>query len=151
MSPTTDLAMPFLLMTAFRGLVDAVGDGLAAAGYPAVRATHGFAMQAIGSGCTSVELGQRLGVTKQAATKTAATLEDLGFITRVPSSTDGRERLLVPTQRGQQMLSLSASLFTQQIQQWRARVGDDSVDATLATLSQADPGHRGPTDISDWA
>ena len=54
MSPPTDLAMPFLLMTAFRGLVDAVGDGLAAAGYPAVRATHGFAMQAIGSGCTSV-------------------------------------------------------------------------------------------------
>ena len=49
------------------------------------------------------------------------------------------------------MLSLSASLFTQQIQQWRARVGDDSVDATLDTLSQADPGHRGPTDISDWA
>ena len=50
------------------------------------------------------------------------------------------------------MLSLSASLFTQQVQQWRARVGDDSVDA--ATLDHAEPGrsgHRGPTDISDWA
>ena len=151
MAPPTDLAMPFLLMSAFRGLVDAVHEGLAAAGYPDVRATHGFAMQAIGSGCTSVELGQRLGVTKQAAARTAASLEELGFITREHSLTDGRERLLAPTQRGQEMLSLSASIFTQQVQQWRARVGDDNVDATLATLSQADPGRRGPTDISDWA
>jgi DNA-binding MarR family transcriptional regulator len=98
-----------------------------------------------------VELGQRLGVTKQAAARTAASLEERGFITRVPSRTDGRERLLVPTQRGRQMLSLSASIFLQQVQQWRARVGDDSVDATLTTLSRADPGRRGPTDISDWA
>ncbi len=56
-------------------------------------------MQAIGSGCTSVELGSGWGSPNSCA-KTAATLEDLGFITRVPSPTDGRERLLVPTQRG---------------------------------------------------
>lgn len=108
-------------------------------------------MQAIGSGCTSVVLGQRLGVTKQAAAKTAQSLEDRGFIERVPSTTDGRERLLLPTRRGRQMLDLSAAIFTKQIRDWRARVGDDNVNATLTTLAHADPGRRGPTDLSDWA
>jgi len=143
--------MPFLLMSAFRGLVDAVHAELAAAGYPGVRATHGFAMQAIGSGCTSVELGDRLGVTKQAATRTAASLEELGLVTRERSTTDRRERLLVPTARGRRMLELSGRSFAAQVAQWRARVGDAAVDATLTTLAHADHGRRGATDVSDLA
>lgn len=142
--------MPFLLMSAFRGLVDTVHADLAAAGLPGVQTRHGFAMQALGSGCTSVELGQRLGVSKQAAAKTAQALENLGLIERLPSLEDRRARVLVPTTRGRYMLDLSAESFRRQIQTWRDLVGDEAVDATLSTLSQADPGPRGPLDVSDW-
>lgn len=150
-SKPNDLAMPFLLMSAFRGLVDAVHADLEHAGFPGVRATHGFAMQAIGDGCTSVELGERLGVTKQAAAKTARSLEELDLVRREGVPSDRRARLLVPTDHGRAMLRLSAKSFARQISRWRAEVGDRNVDATLRTLSAADPGLRGPTDLSDWS
>ena len=139
MAPIDDVAMPFLLMSAFRGLVDAVHADLEEAGFPGVRATHGFAIQAVGEGCTSVELGVRLRVSKQAATKTAAGLEAMGFITRGPSATDRRERILTPTPHGREMLQRSAASFRREVAQWRERVGDRKVDATLATLAAAPP------------
>ncbi|MGO1972847.1 MAG: MarR family winged helix-turn-helix transcriptional regulator [Propionibacteriaceae bacterium] len=144
------LAMPFLLMSAFRGLVDAVHAQLESAGFPGIRASHGFAMQAIGAGCTSVELGHRLGVTKQAATRTARALEGWGLVRRVPNEHDRRKLVLTPTRRGQRMLRLSAEAFRNELRSWRQRVGDERVDATLATLAGASAGHRGPTDLSDW-
>jgi DNA-binding MarR family transcriptional regulator len=151
MGPVDDLAMPFLLMGAFRNLVDAVHAQLADQGFPGVRATHGFAMQAIGAGCTSVELGERLGVSKQAAAKTATTLERMGLVRREPDARDGRQKLLVPTPAGRRMLSLSASAFRAELGRWREQAGDGNVDATLATLSAAAAGGRGRTDLSDWA
>ncbi|MGO4340586.1 MarR family winged helix-turn-helix transcriptional regulator [Phycicoccus sp. Soil748] len=150
MDPVDDLAMPFLLMSAFRNLVDAVHAQLADDGFPGVRATHGFAMQAIGAGCTSVELGERLGVSKQAAAKTASTLEEMGLLRREPVERDARQKLLVPTPAGRRMLRLSASAFRAELARWREDVGDAGVDATLATLSVVAAGGRGPTDLSDW-
>lgn len=143
--------MPFLLMSAFRGLVDAVHLELEGAGYPGIRAGHGFAMQAIGGSCTSVELGERLGVSKQAATKTARALEGMGLVSRGQNAHDGRERLITPTSRGREMLRLSAAAFKRLVQEWRERVGDENVDATLTTLAAASVSSRGQTDLSDWA
>ncbi|MFT4088415.1 MAG: MarR family transcriptional regulator [Gordonia sp. (in: high G+C Gram-positive bacteria)] len=145
-----DAAMPFLLISAFRGLVDAVHADLDAQGFPGVRATHGFAMQAIGDGCNSVELGERLGVSKQAAAKTAQSLEELGFVTRVRSDVDRRVRLLAPTPRGREMLRLSAQSFRAHVGAWRRRIGDDAVDATLAALGAAPHAERSATDLSEW-
>lgn len=135
--------MPFLLLSSFRSLVDTVHRRLADAGYPGITSTHGFALQAIGEECTSVELGQRLGVTKQAAARTAANLEAAGLIARVPSRTDRRERLLTPTARGRRMLQLSGLYFAEAVAGWRAIAGDEAVDATLATLSRAGAGTVG--------
>lgn len=150
MAPTDDVAMPFLLMGAFRNLVDTVHRDLAEAGFPGVRPTHGFAMQAIGSGCTSVELAQRLGVSKQAATRTAQGLEALGLVERHANRLDRRERVLTPTARGHEMLRLSAVSFRRELGRWRAEVGNDHVDATLATLARVGTGGRSLTDLSDW-
>jgi DNA-binding MarR family transcriptional regulator len=133
-SSTDEVAMPFLLMSAFEGLADAVHRELERAGYPGVRTTHGFAMQAIGSGCTSVELGARLGISKQAAAKTAQSLEELGFITRTRGPHDRRERILQPTPRGLEMLRLSALAFRREVEDWRRRAGDEVIDATLDAL-----------------
>jgi DNA-binding MarR family transcriptional regulator len=151
MATIDDLAMPVLLLGAFRGLVDAVHEQLAQQGFPDVRAQHGFALQAIGEGCTSVQLGTRLGVSKQAATKTALGLEQRGLIERTRNEADRRERILVITDKGHRMLELSAQVFRTEIARWRTEVGDDRVDTTLRTLSSVGHGKRAWTDLSDWS
>ena len=149
MDQPDDVAMPFLLMRAFRELVDAVHDQLAEQGFPGVKAHHGFALQAIGQGCTSVGLGARLGVSKQAAAKSARTLEDWGLVARELNEQDRRERRLVLTARGRRLLRLSADAFRREVAAWRDRIGDDAVSTTLRTLGEVG-GTRSDTDLSDW-
>lgn len=134
MSNNDDATMPFLLLAAFNDLVDSVHEQLAAEGFPGIRASHGFAMQAIGNGCTSVELGRRLEVTKQAAAQTARTLEELGLIARVPNQHDKRALTLTPTDRGTEMLQRSAAAFRARMSVWRHIAGDDDISTMMTAL-----------------
>ena len=78
--------LPLLLAGAFRELIDNLHAELGKHGHGQARPLHGFALQAIGpDGATVSELGRRLGVTKQAAAKTAAGLEQIGYIARQPA------------------------------------------------------------------
>jgi DNA-binding MarR family transcriptional regulator len=104
--------LPLLLLAAFRSLIDELHGALAESGHGEARPLHGFALQAIGpDGATTSELGRRLGVSKQAAAKTLASLERVGYVRRVPDPADGRAVRLLCTPRGVQMLSLSAVFF----------------------------------------
>ncbi|HET9104356.1 MAG TPA: MarR family winged helix-turn-helix transcriptional regulator [Solirubrobacteraceae bacterium] len=105
-------ALPLLLAGAFRGLVEALHAQLAEQGHPEARPLHGFALQAVGpAGATPSELGRRLGVSKQAATKTAAALERLGYLHREAHPADARAVLLRRTARGDDLLARSAVIF----------------------------------------
>jgi DNA-binding MarR family transcriptional regulator len=115
---------------------------------PGARPLHGFALQAIGpDGATVSELGRRLGVTRQAAAKTAAGLEQIGYITRQPSTRDARATVLTRTPRGQEMLDLSAAIFEQLRRGWGRRLGDDKVQAIEDGLAEIVTG--GGTKIGD--
>jgi DNA-binding MarR family transcriptional regulator len=104
--------LPLLLLGAFRSLIDELHGALAAGGHGEARPLHGFALQAIGpEGTTASELGRRLGVSKQAAAKTVASLERVGYVCREPDPGDRRAVRLLRTPRGEEMLSLSASFF----------------------------------------
>jgi hypothetical protein len=73
-----DLAL--LLLGGFRVLVDEAILELAERGYEEVRPVHEFAMRAIAAGADDAsELGRRLSVSKQAAAKTVAVLEERGY------------------------------------------------------------------------
>ena len=105
-------ALPLLLLGAFRSVIDELHRALAEGGHSDARPLHGFALQAIGAdGCTASELGRRLGVSKQAAAKTVASLDAVGYILREPDVHDGRAVRLVRTVRGDEMLALSAAFF----------------------------------------
>jgi DNA-binding MarR family transcriptional regulator len=120
--------LPLLLLGAFRTSIDQLHEELAAHGHPDVRAIHGFALQAIGpDGASISELGRRLGVTKQAAAKTAANLERLGYAARQASETDARAWLLHRTERGEEMLQLSAASFARRRRRLAAQLGADRV------------------------
>ena len=104
--------LPLLLIGAFRSVIDELHRALADGGHPEARPIHGFALQAIGSsGATTSKLGRQLGVSKQAAAKTVASLERAGYVCREPDPTDGRAVRVLRTARGEEMLALSAAFF----------------------------------------
>jgi len=121
--------LPLLLAGAFRALIDDLHRELARRGHPDARPVHGFALQAIGGGARVSDLARRLGVTKQAAAKTATALEGLGYITRESDPADARAVRLRRTPRGEEMLALSAEIFERQRTRWAAQLGADRVRA----------------------
>jgi DNA-binding MarR family transcriptional regulator len=123
-------SLPLLLATAFRAIIDELHDRLAERGHPDARPIHGFALQAIApDGITGSELGRRLAVSKQAAAKTVASLERLGYIERHQHPTDARAVLLRRSLPGQEFLSLSAEIFDQLRVGWAQQLGEQRLSA----------------------
>jgi DNA-binding MarR family transcriptional regulator len=123
--------LPLLLVGAFRSLIDELHRALSDSGHVEARPLHGFALQAIGPhGCTASELGRRLGVSKQAAAKTVASLESVGYVRRGPDPGDARAVRLQRTARGAEMLALSAAFF----ETYRARLTQTLGPRQLAEL-----------------
>lgn len=125
-----------LLAAAFRDSVENLHEELQERGHPDARPLHGFALQAIGpEGCTIVQLGQRLGVTKQAAAKTATALERDGYVDRSSVAHDRRAVLLRRTPHADELLAASEAGFEKVVARWRKQVGAKRFDAMVATLS----------------
>ena len=144
--------LPLLLVGAFRSVIDELHRDLAAAGHPDVRPVHGFALQAVGpEGATTSELGRRLGVSKQAAAKTAAGLAALGYLVDEPDPSDGRARILRRTARGDDCLRASVVAFEAIRRRWVAALGADRVAALEDDLeAMAGPAGAGLGDLPGW-
>jgi DNA-binding MarR family transcriptional regulator len=144
--------LPMLLARAFRGLIDELHAELSERGHPDARPIHGFALQAIGvEGTTVSELGRRLGVSKQAAAKTAASLESVGYASRVADPRDARATKLIRTPRGTEMLALSAEIFERLRADWVRQLGETRVAALEDDLESV-VGRSGPKlgDLPGW-
>jgi len=142
--------LALLLLAGFRELVDETHRRLAEQGHAGARPAHGFALQAIGDGATNAELATRLGVTKQAAAKTIASLEREGYVERSGDTTDARRVIVRRTALGTDLLALSEAAFEQAVEVWRDRVGAGSVDTLSATLRDLElPTAR--FDLASWS
>jgi len=127
--------LPLLLFAGFRRLIDDLHTRLAEQGHPDVRPAHGFALQAITSqGATAAEVGRRLGVSKQAAGKTIDRLEALGYVSRTADPGDARRRTVRVTDRGREVLRLSATIFDALRAAWAQQLGPTAVDQLEASL-----------------
>ncbi len=72
-----------------------------AAGYPEVRESWVSLLRHLEpDGVRSSTLGERLGITKQAAGQLVSELERVGYLERVPDPSDGRAKLVRMTERG---------------------------------------------------
>ena len=130
-----DLAL--LLLGGFRSLADQATVELAARGYDDVRPVHDFALQAILSGAdTASELGRRLSVTKQAAAKTIAVLEERNYVAREPDSADGRRMRVHVTEHRHAMLREGEAIFDELRSQWQQQVGASALTELENTLRQ---------------
>lgn len=135
--------LPLLLLGAFRSIIDDLHVELARHGHERARPIHGFALQAIGEDAvTIVELGRRLGVTKQAAAKTAGSLEEAGYVHRSPHPDDGRAWALTITPRGRELLTRSAETFDRLRRRWVEQLGRErlaDLEQSLSTLTEQGP------------
>jgi DNA-binding MarR family transcriptional regulator len=142
MSARSGYQLPLLLLAAFRSIIDDLHAELARRGHERARPIHGFALQAIGADAVTIgELGRRLGVSKQAAAKTARSLEQAGYVTRAPHPDDGRASTLTRSAHGTQMLVLSAEIFDELSGGWADALGEtriEELEADLATLAGGD-------------
>ena len=148
---TAGYELPLLLFAGFRSVIDQLHAELARRGYPDMRPAHGFAMQAIGpDGATATELGKRLGISKQAAGKTAERLEELGFATRETDSADHRRKLIRLTARGVRALALSAEIFDDIRARWVESLGAARVTDLESSLRTMAPGETFRLDVPGW-
>jgi DNA-binding MarR family transcriptional regulator len=151
-STTPDFELPLLLLLGFRTLIDELHARLAAVGHPDARPMHGFVCQAVGpQGASAVQVGQRLGISKQAAGKLIATLEQAGYVTREPDARDARRKLVRLCPHGRDLLVRSAEIFDELRAGWAAVLGDERLGALEDDLRHVTAGApRRLLDIPGW-
>ncbi|SCL58306.1 DNA-binding transcriptional regulator, MarR family [Micromonospora citrea] len=142
--------LPLLLLAGFRTLVDDLHAELARQGHPELRPLHGFVLQAVGGGTTATELGQRLGVSKQAAGKTVDRLVALGYLERADDTRDARRKLVRVTPHGLDGLRRSAEVFDRLRQRWVETLGADRVAALEDDLRAVTPANPFRLDVPGW-
>ena len=144
-------ALPLLLLAGFRTLVDDLHAELARQGHPELRPAHGFVLQAVGpAGTTASDVGQRLGVSKQAAGKTVDRLVALGYLERVGDPADARRKLVRMTAKGRDGLHRSAVVFDELRDRWAATLGADRVAAIEDDLRRMVPADVFRLDVPGW-
>lgn len=135
MPPSHGAELALLLLGGFHAMVDDVVAELAVRGHPDVRPVHEFALRAVdGGAATASELGRRLAVSKQAAAKTLAALEDLGYVAREPDPGDARRKRIVVTPRGHELMEVGGALFDDVRARWAEAIGADALDALQGHL-----------------
>lgn len=148
--PTSGYQLAFLLIGAFRQIIDDLHQQLAEMGYPEARPVHGFALQAIGADAVSItELGRRLGVSKQAAAKTVTLLETQGLVHREADPADARASRIRRSQRGVALLTTSAAILDRQQASWIELLGQERYTSLIDDL-QLIGGSDGLGDFVGW-
>lgn len=143
--------LPLLLLQGFRTLVDGVHAELARRGHPDLRPLHGFVLQAVGpGGTTAVELGARLGITKQAAAKHVEQLERLGYLARTDDPADARRRTIRMTDHGLDCLRQSALIFDELRTGWATTLGEGRVRELEDDLAKVVSGRLLRVDVPGW-
>jgi len=94
------------------------------------------------AGTRLTALGDRAGITKQAAGQTVRDLERLGYVIRAPDPSDGRASLISLTRRGQIFLVDAIAIRTQIAAEFAAALGEEPLGLLrdiLAALLAARP------------
>jgi DNA-binding MarR family transcriptional regulator len=97
---------------------------------------------------TIAQIGRELGITRQGAGKSVASLRDRGYLTLSASATSGREKNVQLTQRATDYLAAHRKAARKIEGQLRAEVGEESFDALHRLLTTLGGGEQ--TRMSDY-
>jgi DNA-binding MarR family transcriptional regulator len=124
-----------LMREAFIALNNLVVARLAEQGHGLVRAAHGVVFQYLDDTGTTVSLlAERAQMTKQAMAELVQHLETHGYISRVPDSHDRRAKLVLPTQRGHEVIAIAQALVPELESQVTKVLGEDRTRALREDL-----------------
>jgi DNA-binding MarR family transcriptional regulator len=82
------------------------------------------------------ELGEQMGISKQAVNDLLRQLEVKGYIALAPDPADGRSRLIVLTERGSEVAAVTRAAAGQIAADWARAVGRRRFDIFRETLLQ---------------
>jgi DNA-binding MarR family transcriptional regulator len=137
MARSSGAELALLLLGGFHSMADEVHAELANRGHEGVRPVHEFALRTIDAGAdTASELGRRLSVSKQAAAKTIAALQQLGYVIREADPDDARRKRVQVTPRGHEMMTIGGALFDEVRNRWAAQIGVRQLEALEVRLAR---------------
>jgi DNA-binding MarR family transcriptional regulator len=129
----TNLAV--LMRDAFIALNDLVIARLSERGHAEVRTAHGAVFQYLDDAGTRVSvLAERAQMTKQAMAELVGYLEGHGYLTRFPDPADRRAKLVLPTARGREVISIAQELVPELEARVSSLLGADRVAALRSDL-----------------
>jgi DNA-binding MarR family transcriptional regulator len=133
----TDQHLVALLGFVKDDLLEEMYRRVAAAGYPGLRPSHGCIFRYLDlEGSKLSDLAEKSGMSKQAFGEHVANVEALGYVMRTPDPHDGRAKLILPTQRGREVLILGRKVFAEIEREWAKAIGEDKVASLRETLEQ---------------
>jgi DNA-binding MarR family transcriptional regulator len=135
---------------AFIALNDVVFTRLAERGHGEVRAAHGAVFQHLDETGTTVSvLADRAQITKQAMAELVVHLEAHGYVRREPDPRDRRAKLVLPTERGREVVAIAQDLVPELEDRITVELGAERIEALRADLeairhiaSISSPAHR---------
>ena len=117
--------LPPLLRIPYQAFIARLHVELAAAGYPDIRPTHGIVFQHLQEeGSRVTELAERSQVSKQWLGALVDDLEARGYLIRLPDPTDGRAKVVRPTDKGTELLRVAEEISRRIEAEWVGRVGE---------------------------
>jgi DNA-binding MarR family transcriptional regulator len=123
------------LREAFIAVNDLVLARLADRGHSAIRAAHGTVFQYLDDTGTTVSLlAERAQMTKQAMAELVVYLEEHGYVTRTPDPDDRRAKLVMPTDRGCEVIAIAQGLVPELEARVTGRLSTDRLRALREDL-----------------
>ena len=124
-----------LMREAFVAINDLVIARLSERGHGDVRPAHAAVFQYLDdTGTTVTVLAERAQMTKQAMAELVRHLEERGHLVRVPDPTDKRAKLVLPTDRGRDVIAVAQALVPEVETLVSDLLGADRVLALRADL-----------------
>lgn len=138
-SPTVDpnaLDLGYLALFVGQAMNTATQAALAQKGHADVRSSHGYVIQHLVAGPRPIgDVAERLGVSQQAASKSIAELEALGYVERLASPDDKRVTQAALTARGREVVAAGRKARAALEKKLVAAHGEKALAAARATLA----------------
>jgi DNA-binding MarR family transcriptional regulator len=130
-----------LLREAYVALNSLVPVRLAERGHAAIRPAHSAVFEHLDdTGTTVSQLAERAQITKQAMAELVEHLEAHGYVVRRPNPADGRSKLVLPTERGVEVVAIAQAMVPEVEALVTGAIGarrTEALRADLATIQRA--------------
>jgi DNA-binding MarR family transcriptional regulator len=134
------MALTAAVVSAASSLVEDVHAGVMARGFDDLRPAHGFAFVRMApDGATVREIGEHLGVTKQAASQLVEELLAKGYVHRKPHPSDARARLIMLSDKGWACTRAAEQAAQDAVRRWSAVLGERRLAALRDDLTLVAP------------